>query len=105
MNYVFRLYIVFQIENKTNAKLCSRKFAFSQYPILHSFKNSAEFQFNLDHLESKFMCLMNDIIYLFKLPAIIWQSISGHSKWPIYYVVFCRQYRNLWFGSDVSHNS
>lgn len=65
----------------------------------------AEFQFNLDHLESKFMCLTNDIIYLFKLPAIIWQSISGHSKWPIYYVVFCRQYRNLWFGSDVSHNS
>ena len=53
MNYVFRLYTVFQIENKTNAKLCSSKFAFSQYPILHSFKNlvTAEFQFNLDHLE------------------------------------------------------
>ena len=39
MNYVFRLYIVLQIENKTNAELCSSKFAFSESPILHSFKN------------------------------------------------------------------
>ena len=62
MNYVFRLYNVFQINIKTNLKLCSSKLSCSHSPIYVLKISIYWFLCNLDHLESKVMCITSHVI-------------------------------------------
>ena len=70
MNYVFRLYNVFQINIKNTPKLCSSKvvlFPISDFALrvcyIYVLKISIYWPLcNLDHLESKVMCITSHVI-------------------------------------------